>query len=80
MRNVLHYLKRSWKAVLVILALLVVQAICDLSLPDYTSRIINVGVQQGGIEYAAPEVIEKDKLEEILLNADDATESEILAH
>lgn len=49
MRNVLHYLKRSWKAVLVILALLVVQAICDLSLPDYTSRIINVGVQQGGI-------------------------------
>lgn len=80
MRNVLHYLKRSWKAVLVILALLVVQAICDLSLPDYTSRIINVGVQQGGIEYAAPEVIEKDKLEEIFLFADDATESEILAH
>lgn len=80
MRNVLHHLKRSWKAVLVILALLVVQAICDLSLPDYTSRIINVGVQQGGIEYAAPEVIEKDKLEEIFLFADDATESEILAH
>lgn len=80
MRNVLHYLKRSWKAVLVILALLVVQAICDLSLPDYTSRIINVGVQQGGIEYAAPEVIEKDKLEEIFLFADDATVSEILAH
>ena len=80
MRNVLHHLKRTWKAVLVILALLVVQAICDLSLPDYTSRIINVGVQQGGIEYAAPEVIEKDKLEEIFLFADDATESEILAH
>lgn len=80
MRNVLHHLKRSWKAVLVILALLVVQAICDLSLPDYTSRIINVGVQQGGIEYAAPEVIEKDKLEEIFLFADDATVSEILAH
>ena len=80
MRNVLHHLKRSWKEVLVILALLVVQAICDLSLPDYTSRIINVGVQQGGIEYAAPEVIEKDKLEEIFLFADDATVSEILAH
>ena len=80
MRKVLFYLKRSWKSVFVILALLVVQAMCDLTLPDYTSRIINVGVQQGGIEYAAPEVIEKENLEDILLFADYQTDKEILSY
>lgn len=80
MRKVLFYLKRSWKSVFVILALLVVQAMCDLTLPDYTSRIINVGVQQGGIEYAAPEVIEKVNLEDILLFTDDQADEEILSY
>ena len=80
MRKVLFYLKRSWKSVFVILALLVVQAMCDLTLPDYTSRIINVGVQQGGIEYAAPEVIEKENLEDILLFTDDQADEEILSY
>lgn len=80
MRKVLFYLKRSWKAIVVILALLIVQAVCDLSLPDYTSKIINVGVQQGGIEYATPEVIRKDKLEEILLFTNNDIDNEILSN
>lgn len=80
MRKVLFYLKRSWKAIIIILALLVVQAMCDLTLPDYTSRIINVGVQQGGIEYATPLAMEKDTMDDILLFVDRDTKEEILSH
>lgn len=80
MRKVLFYLKRSWKQIILILVLLAVQAMCDLSLPDYTSRIINVGVQQGGIEYASPEAIEKEKLEEILLFASTETSEEVFSY
>lgn len=80
MKKVLFYLKSSWKQIVLILILLAVQAMCDLSLPDYTSRIINVGVQQGGIEYAAPEAIEKEKLEEILLFATNEVDEEVLSY
>lgn len=50
MLNILKYLKKHVGLVLVIVALLVVQAYCDLTLPQYTSDIVDVGIQQGGVE------------------------------
>lgn len=55
MGKIFKYLKESWASVLVIVVLLVVQAYCDLQLPQYTSDIVDVGIGQGGIAYAAPE-------------------------
>ena len=57
MGKIFKYLKESWGTVLVILLLLLVQAYCDLQLPQYTSGIVDVGIGQGGIAYAAPEKI-----------------------
>ncbi len=48
MRKIASYLRRFFLPVLGIVVLLVIQAVCDLSLPDYTSKIVNVGIQQGG--------------------------------
>ena len=59
MLKILKNLKKSWIYVIIIVLLLIVQAICDLRLPDYTSRIVNIGIQQGGIENSSPEVIRK---------------------
>ena len=50
MIKLMKYLKRSAGYVILIVVLLFLQAYCDLSLPDYTSRIVNVGIQQKGIE------------------------------
>ena len=66
MLKVLKNLKNSWMAVLVIVILLCVQAATDLALPDYTSKIVNVGIQYGGIEEAVPEVVSEDAMEELL--------------
>lgn len=55
MGKIFRYLKESWGSVLVIMLLLFVQAYCDLQLPQYTSGIVDVGIGQGGIAYAAPE-------------------------
>ena len=52
-KNMLPY----WKAVIIIIALLFVQAWCDLSLPAYTSDIIDVGIQNNGVEHVVPEKI-----------------------
>lgn len=54
MLKLFKYLKSSIGAVLLIVALLLVQAYCDLSLPTYTANIVDVGIQQGGIENAVP--------------------------
>lgn len=48
MRKILKFLKPHMAAVLSIVAVLIVQAYCDLSLPSYTSDIVNIGIQQGG--------------------------------
>ncbi len=53
--------------IIIIIGLLIVQAVCDLSLPDYTSNIVNVGIQQGGVEKVTPEVIRKSQLEKLEL-------------
>ncbi len=67
MFKVLGFLKKSIGKILLIIGLLIGMAICDLSLPDYTSRIINVGVQQGGIERVLPEILRKTTLEDLTL-------------
>ena len=67
MRKIAGYLRRFFLPVLGIVALLVIQAVCDLSLPDYTSKIVNVGIQQGGIENSAPEQIRQSEMEKLLL-------------
>ena len=71
MLKVLKNLKNSWASVIFIVILLCVQAATDLALPDYTSKIVNVGIQYGGIEEAAPEVIAEEDMENILFFTDD---------
>lgn len=67
MFKVLKNLKESWISVITIVLLLIVQAAGDLTLPDYTSKIVNVGIQNGGIENVAPEVIRKLEMENMLI-------------
>lgn len=67
MLKVLKNLSKSWVSVIIIVFLLIVQAACDLTLPDYTSKIINVGIQNGGIEEAAPQVIRKSTIDNLLM-------------
>ena len=71
MLKVLRNLKNSWTSVLIIIILLCIQATTDLALPDYTSKIVNVGIQYGGIEEAAPEVISEEDMENLLFFTDD---------
>ena len=54
MKNLFKYAAAQWKSMLAIIIILFVQAYCDLSLPAYTSDIVNVGIQQGGIEDQIP--------------------------
>ena len=67
MFKLIKYLKNSYISILLIIALLVGQAICDLALPDYTSKIINVGVQQGGIENGVFEAIRESEIQKLKL-------------
>ena len=67
MLKVLRNLKKSWVTVLIIVILLCVQAATDLALPDYTSKIVNVGIQYGGIEEAVPEVLSEELMENLLI-------------
>lgn len=67
MSRLLKYLKKSAPAIIAVLLLLVLQAYCDLSLPQYTSDIVNIGIQQGGIEDITPEEIRSEELEKLLL-------------
>lgn len=67
MLKVLKNLKKSWVSVIIIVALLCVQASVDLALPDYTSKIVNTGIQAGGIENAVPQIISKNDMENVLL-------------
>ena len=80
MLKIFRYLKDNIISVILIILLLVVQANCDLTIPGYTSNIINVGVQQGGISETNPKVIRESKLNEILLFVDQDTKEEILAN
>ena len=65
MFKMFRYMKNQWYWILLIIVLLVVQAQCDLSLPEYTSKIIDTGIQNHGIEYGVPERIRKEEYEAI---------------
>jgi len=69
--KVLKYLKKSYIAVIAIILLLCVQATSDLTLPDYTSKIVNIGIQQGGIEFAVPEVMRVSTVDKLKLFLED---------
>lgn len=55
--RVIKYFKGHGLAILLIVALLAAQAFCDLALPNYTSRLVDVGIQQSGVDHASPEVM-----------------------
>ena len=67
MKNLFKYAAEHWKALIAIIVILFIQAYCDLSLPSYTSDIVNVGIQQGGIEDQIPEAVSADEMEKLLL-------------
>ena len=67
MLKVLKNLKNSLGAVIAIVILLCIQAATDLALPDYTSKIVNEGIQAGGIVSSAPDIISKSDMDTILL-------------
>ena len=70
MLKLLKHLKKSVVAILFVTILLIIQANSDLSLPSYTSDIINIGIIKGGIDHTVPEVIGKSELEKITLFID----------
>lgn len=67
MFKVLKYAKQLWYIMLVILALLFVQVYCELTLPEYTSDIVDVGIQNKGVEYPVPEKMSEDTFENLSL-------------
>lgn len=67
MLKVLKNLEKSFWSVVAIVILLCVQAQADLRLPDYTSKIVNVGIQAGGIENAVPQIVSKENMESMLM-------------
>lgn len=69
-------LKPYWKSVLIIVVLLAVQAFCDLSLPQYTSDIIDVGIQNSGVAHILPEKITAEELEHAQLFMTDAEQKQ----
>lgn len=78
MIKMLKYLKKSAGYLFLIVLLLFLQAYCDLSLPDYTSKIVNVGIQQQGIEDGVPEKIRVSSMEQLSLFMDEKDSEEVM--
>ena len=78
MTKLLKYLKKSGVAILTILILLVLQATTELSLPTYTSNIVNVGIQQSGIENAVIDVIRESEMDKLTTFMDDNDKDKVL--
>ena len=74
MLKILKNLKQSWISVLLIVLLLCLQATVDLELPNYTSKIVNEGIQSSGIENVAPKIISKKDMDSILKFTEDDEE------
>ena len=66
MRNLLKHLKPYVATIVVIIGFLIVQAFCDLSLPSYTSDIVNVGIQQGGVDETIPEAVTEEEMKKLI--------------
>ena len=74
MTKIFKQLARHWAVCLVVVALLFEQAYCDLALPDYTSKIVDTGIQQGGIESPLPQTVRQSTLDtlSLLMSEEDA--------
>lgn len=79
LHKLIRFLRPRWPHILLILALLGLQAWCDLSLPTYTARIINIGIQQGGIANAQPDMIRASTLDAALIFLDPEERTALLA-
>ena len=66
MVKLLKHTKKRWYYFLFIIIFLSVQAMCDLTIPSYTAKMVNIGIQQKGIEDGVPEIIRKSSLEGLL--------------
>jgi ATP-binding cassette subfamily B protein len=80
MFKLIRYLKPYTVFIIIAIALLFVQAMSELALPDYMSDIVNVGIQQGGIEEAIPEAIEKETFGNVSLFLSKKDQEEVLKH
>lgn len=67
MLKLFRYLKKAYVPITCIVILLIMQATCELSLPTYTSNIVNIGIQQGGVEDAVPEVVREETFQGLSL-------------
>lgn len=80
MRRILKYFKPFAVSLLLAVLLLFIQANADLALPDYMSRIVNVGIQQGGVESALPEAMRASTMDRLSLFLTEDEQAEVLAH
>ena len=78
MIKLIKHLRNSIGSVLLIIVLLAIQATCDLSLPDYTSDIVNVGIQQSGIKNAVPKVIRESEMNKITMFMSEKDKNEVM--
>ena len=78
MGKLLKFMKPYAATILMIVVFLVLQAYCDLSLPGYTSDIVNVGIQQGGIDTVIPEQISVDDMERLFLFVSEKDQKTVL--
>ena len=78
MLKIFKHLRNSSFIIFIIILLLAGQASCELSLPTYTSNIINIGIQQSGIENSVPEVIRKSEMDKLFIFLSDKNKSTIL--
>lgn len=72
------YLKPFLLLIITAIILLFVQAMCDLSLPDYMSKIVNNGIQQGGIENAVPSAVRQSQMDRLGIFMSQADKDEVL--
>ena len=78
MKKILNILKKSFLSIFIVIILLLIQARCDLALPDYTANIVNVGIGQSGISDNVLEVVRESEMKKILLFTD--TDEKILSN
>lgn len=79
MRKLIGFMKGHVPAILLIIVVLVVQAYCDLALPSYTSNIVDVGIQQGGIEDGVPNVLRESTMNTLLMLTTESEDETVLA-
>ena len=80
MRKLFKHLKPYAATIAAIVVILIVQAYCDLSLPSYTSDIVNVGIQQGGIDEKIPDAIAEEEMNKLLLFVAEETSRQCWMH